>query len=1219
MKKRLIFPIIILLFCSISFAQSTSINFDKGNPSEYPYWIEMMQDPNANFHQTVEVFNEYWEDREITRGCGYKPFKRWENHWKDRLNEDGTRNLSNSAYKAYFDFVANNSRAVSYAGDWENLGPIQQPGNAGTGQPNGNGRVNAIAFHPTDPDIIYVGAPAGGVWKTTDGGNNWGSTTDDLPTLGVSSLVVNYNNPNIVYMGTGDRDAGDAVGMGVMKSTDAGDTWTFINDGMSSATVGRLIMHPNSENTLLAATSAGMFKTYDAGNSWTKTQGGNFKEVVYKTDDPTVVFASSAGFFYRSGNSGNTWVKITSGIGSVSRGVIGLTPANPDVVYYLTTSGSEYSGIYKSTDAGLNFTLMSNSPNILSWGCNGGSGGQGWYDLDVAVDPNDENVVYAGGVNVFKSTDGGTTWDINSHWYGDCGVPAVHADCHVLEYSDVDGRLYAGNDGGIYWTDNGGTTWTEITSGLAISQIYKIGQAATNKDKVMNGYQDNGTATYLGDPDGFLTVMGGDGMDCAYDHSDDSYAYGEYYNGQGISRIYNNQNQGGIGGGISENGAWVTPLALDVNDAESMFVGMKNLWVSHNIRDNNVQWSRISYDLGGSNSSNISVIEQSEADDNIFYIARDGNAFFRSDNVQDANVSWVDISSYLPTAGSPTDIETSPIHADVVYITINGGVYKSENRGINWQNISYNLPSTNLNTIEFYKNSNEGLYVGSEAGIFYMDADMTEWILFSDGFPLSSKVTELEFFYDPSSPANDAIRASTYGRGLWTSPTYYGSLTADFVASETQIPIGCGIDFEDLSSGVPHEWAWTFDGGNPATSNEKNPTDVTYDQPGTYMVTLTVSNPDGTDTKTINEYITVSADMVPLVDFISPDTVLCSGGIAYFTDQSLGCPIAWNWSFSPATVTYLEGTDENSQHPVVQFDATANYDVSLTVTNSAGSSSMDKDDYVFTGGASLPFTETFDGLSLSHIGWEIDNPDSRKTWDVTEVIGTNGTSKVAWMNFNNYDELQERDYMSSPPLSFDGFSQVYLSFEYAYAQRYSLIDSLIVNISTDCGATWTRVYANGPDGNGIFETAEPNVDFFTPAGAEDWCGSGYGASCPIINLSDWAGQSNIKIQFEAYNFYGNNLYIDNVEISNSVGVDQLGSIDNKAILYPNPATHMVSLRLSQVKEAEATLSNSNGLILKELDVKEGITNIPVHHLTKGVYILSIRGKDINETKKLIIH
>jgi len=298
--------------------------------------------------------------------------------------------------------------------------------------------------------------------------------------------------------------------------------------------------------------------------------------------------------------------------------VIGVTSADPDVVYFHTVDGSAYNATYRSDDAGLTFTQKANSPNIMSWGCNGGNGGQGWYDLAVAVDPQDADVLYSGGVNIWKSINGAASWFIRAHWYGDCGVAAVHADCHVLTVNPVNDRVYAGVDGGIYWTDDGGVNWTEITSGLAISQVYKIGQARLNKDKVMNGYQDNGTATYLGEDNGFLTVMGGDGMDCAYDFEDDRFAYGEYYNGAGISKIFNNINKGSISDAITESGAWVTPIALDLTDPTNMFVGMKNVWLGKNIHGYYPEWSKIT-DFG--TSSNQSVIEQSEADPDIFYIA----------------------------------------------------------------------------------------------------------------------------------------------------------------------------------------------------------------------------------------------------------------------------------------------------------------------------------------------------------------------------------------------------------------------------------------------------------------------------------------------------------------------------------------------------------------------------------------------------------------------
>lgn len=1189
-------------------AQSTQT---QKNYTEYPYWIEMMQDPSANFYETVDAFNQYWEGREITRGCGYKPFKRWEYHWRSRLNADGTRKMESEVFDAFNNFKQSYAnRDNDFQGDWINLGPIEKPGNSGTGQPNGNGRVNALAFDPVNPDIIYAGAPAGGFWISQDGGSTWESYTDNLPTLGVSSIVVDYTNTSLIYMGTGDRDAGDANGMGVFKSTDAGQTWTQWNNGMGNATVGRLIMHPQDNNIIFAATSGGIYKTIDAGANWYQVKSGNIKEVVFKADDPNVVFASGNGSFYRSADSGESFTQITSGIGSASRGVIAVSAANPDVVYFHTSSNSAFGGLYRSDDAGLNFVLKSSSPNIMAWDCDGGSGGQGWYDLDLAADPNNADIIYSGGVNIWYSINGGASWIMSSHWYGGCSKPAVHADQHVLEFSPTDGKLYVGNDGGVYVSDDG-TSWTELTSGLAISQIYKIGQAKTDVNKVMNGYQDNGSATSL--ESGFLTVMGGDGMDCTYDHSDDTYAYGEYYNGQGISRIVNNSNQGSISDGISESGDWVTPFALDVTENETMYVGMQNVWKSTNIRSWSVNWKKITTFGGG----NCNVLEQSEANNDIMYVSKYNGNFYRTDDLSGDNPSWVDITDQLPSSGNATDVESNPYDEDIVYITINSKVFKSSDRGVSWDDITLNIPNVSTNTIEYYKNDDEGLYVGTDAGIYYKNAGMSEWVLFSDNFPVSANVTEIEIYTDLNNPANDAVKASTYGRGLWTSPAYYGSPVADFESDETNVPSGCMINFFDKSSGVPHTWEWTFEGATPSTSTDRNPTNIQYAEEGTFAVTLTVSNPSGNDTKTLSSYITVNSAMLPEVDFMTADSIICSDQTSVFTDMSQGCPVSWQWSFEPATVTFVNGTDANSQNPEVSFETAGTYTVSLMVTNSAGDSELTKENYVKVGGQTIPFLDGFDGITLNSSGWEVNNPDGVKTWDLTEVQGVSGMTNAAWMNFFDYTNMNARDYMNSPLLSLVGYENVLMSFDYAYTQRYNQKDSLIVNVSSDCGETWTRVYANGPDGEGVFETAEPSALFFEPSTAEDWAGSGYGASKPIIDLGQWAGMGNIKLQFESFNQYGNNLYIDNVEVSNTLGL--FYENDNSDIsVYPNPAKDNLTVILKDNMKYKLSISNMQGQLILEKEISSGQSRIDISNIPKGVYIIGIENSEISATRKLII-
>ncbi|MCF8233676.1 MAG: PKD domain-containing protein [Bacteroidales bacterium] len=1214
---RSIFTLILaLIFGTQILAQETNEKENK-NYSEFPYWIEMMQDPEANYYETVKAFEEYWEGREITRGNGWKPFKRWEYITEFRINPNGDLLPADHDRNAYYEFMKNNPPERDFTGDWTNMGPFTLPlGDRGY---QGLGRINDVAFHPTDADILYIGAPSGGLWKTTDGGDTWSSTTDILPTLGVSAIIVDYNDPDNIYMGTGDRDAGDAPGLGVYRSTDAGATWEEWSNGMGEKTVGRMIQHPTNPQIMLAATSGGIYKTTDAGATWVQKKPGSFKEIVFKSDDPAVIYAASGGDFYKSTDTGETWTEKTNGLPGGARGVIAVTPDDTEMVYFLIANSQSFKGLYRSLDAGESFLEMSTSPNIMSWGCNGGSGGQAWYDLDVSADPNNADIIYAGGVNCFKSTNGGITWEINSHWWGDCGVPSVHADLHGLEWNPVDGRLYAVNDGGIYWTDNGGATWNEITDGLPISQAYKIGQSATARNIVINGYQDNGTSTYTGSS--WLSVYGGDGMECAVDHEDSTISYATLYYGS-IFRLTNHNNAFQVAGngyfGINESGAWITPFCLAEHDADIMFVGYNNVWRSTKVKSFDPDWENITNNFAGFSTSTNRDVEHSQADNEILYVSRNNGEFYRSDNVLEQYPDWIDLTNKLPDAGDVFDIEAHPTNPDIVYIAQNRKIYKSEDRGMNWEDISGNLPDVNMNTIVYYERSQDGLYVGSNAGIYYLDSNMTDWISFSDGFPASAEVTELEIYYDPDSISRDVIRAGTYGRGLWESEPYYYAPEVDFYASETELPLDCSINFFDASSGIPHNYQWTFEGGTPSTSSEINPTDITYHEEGTFLVKLVVSNPAGTDSLVKEDYITVSSGILPTVEFTTSDSSICVGNSARFTDETENCPSGWLWEFEPDDVEFVEGTDENSQNPVVQFNNAGIYDVTLTAINSSGNSTITKEEYIHSGGLALPFEETFEEDNVLAGGsWQIDNPDGGYTWGIGQVGGTTPGDQAAWIELMNYSSWNERDKLISPSLDLTDQTTAYLQFKYAYTQRGAQKDSLIVYISDDCGESWTRLWQGGPDGTGVFATHEMSVNFFVPEVSSDWCGEGWGANCPTIDISEWAGMNDIKIAFESFNNRGNNLYIDNVKISSTVGFETEESVSELHVV-PNPSHGIFMLSNNTGKDAQLKLFNKQGKEMIELELQNGSREaLDISAFPNGIYLLKIKADGLDGSRKLI--
>jgi len=1221
--KKLYIPVIVALLTLVSLPGHSQNykNLTTEDFTKHPYWIEMMQDETVNFYDVQKAFNTYWENREITKGSGWKPFKRWEYMMSSRVLPDGTRPAADRDWNEYYQYLQKYPGQKSSDGNWVNLGPYAIPSGKGY---KGLGRINAIGFHPTNPQTIFIGAPAGGLWVTTDGGNTWSSETDVLPTLGVSAILVDPTNPDVMYIGTGDRDAGDAPGLGVMKSFDGGHTWAMSNNGMGSRIVGRLLMHPQDHNVIFAATNGGIFKTTDGGDLWVSKKSGDFKEVVFKTNDPSIAFASASGKFYRSTDSGETWGQITSGLPNGERAVIGVSPANPNVVYFLNTAASAYLGLYRSNDAGLNFQEQSTTPNIMSWDCNGGDGGQAWYDLDIAVNPDDANMIFAGGVNCFISTDGGITWQISSHWWGDCSVPSVHADLHVLEYNAADGKLYAGNDGGIYWTSNNGSAWNEITNGLAIGQVYKLGQSATVKDKVINGYQDNGTSTFIGS-NNWVNNLGGDGMECAVDIQDAKYSYGTLYYGD-IFRLTNNTNGFKVAGvntfGIDESGGWITPFIMHETVATTMFVGYKNVWRCKNIRTNNPSWTKISYDLGNVNSIDMRVLEQSPANVDILYAAREDKKLFRTDKCNAQSSTWTDLSANLPENTSINDLEAHPTNENIIFMTQGTNVYKSTDKGSSWERITSNLPNVSKNSIAYYKNSNEGLYVATDVGVFYKDAYMSDWILFSNGLPASSRVTEVEIYYDTTNPQNDAIRASTYGRGLWSSDMYHSTPTADFSADHTTVPITCPVTFTDHSPGVPTSWLWTFEGGNPSSSSLPGPIEVVYETPGVFDVTLTITNEFGSDTKSFNNMITVSNDIVPAVSFISDQKVVCTGSSVRFTDLSQYCPLSWHWSFSPDDVVFLDGTSSESQHPLVMFPGNSNYTVSLTVSNINGASTVTEEDYILSGGYKLPFSENFETDNFSSKNWTIENPDGLKTWEIAEPNYTPDGTKTAFINFHDYYKCGERDRLISPPINFEGETNSILTFKYAYAQRFNQKDSLIVYLSDDCGENWNRIYWNGPDGNGIFETALPTSSYFDPATSADWCGEGYGANCVTLPIS--LTTANARLMFESFNKYGNNLYVDEIAVSTVTGTGN-GEIKNQGKdveLFPNPSGGIFTLLFNTSSSSVSiviTDIQGKGLFTRNLRYCENGQNevFDISAYPEGPYIIHIQGDKIIKTNIIL--
>lgn len=772
--------LIISLLCSfLGFSQ-----FNSSAP-----WMNSVNSARGgqpSIDEQVTAFNQYWSTRDKNaRGSGFKPFMRWEYHWRNYANDQGYVMSSEEFWNAWRQkkqSKTNRNTTMSLpVSNWEPIGPFTHT-NTGSWS-SGQGRVNIVHVDPSNPITIYLGAPAGGIWKSINNGSSWTPLTDELPQIGVSGIAVDYSNSNTIYIATGDKDAGDSYSVGVYKSIDGGLTWnpTGTMGGSNPSRAGDIIIHPTNNQILWCATNNGIYKTTNAGTSWTQVQTGNFSQgnIRLKPGSPSTVYAVSNNRFYRSTDSGTTFSMITTGLPSTSgRLVMDVSPANPDYIYILSSKiGSEnynFQGIYRSTDGGTTFTARNTTTNIFE---NSGSPSQAWFDLALSVSSTNADEIYTGCLNVWKSNDGGVSMTKINSWSNPSGPSYTHADIHYLGFHGT--KLFAGTDGGIYVSENSGDNFTDLTAGAQISQFYKIAVSKQSAANMVGGLQDNGGHAYS---DGqWKNYYGADGMDTAINPNNPNQYYGfiQFGNSMYISATAGNSNSGSVASPGGVDGNWVTPLTA--NSAGDLFSGFANLykltggvWVQQNI------------DAIG--SGNLELISVDPSDDNIMYVAN-GSSLYKS---TDLGITFTNLFTAPSTI---TSIEVHSSDSNVVYLTTSGSggqVFKSTDGASSFTNFSTGLPNIGKNIIVHQgRNTENPLYLGTTLGVYYRDDSMSSWQPFDINLPNVS-VTDLEINTEDAK-----LVAATYGRGIWQTniPIQVPPVDVKFVSIQNPgIGINCGAN-----------------------------------------------------------------------------------------------------------------------------------------------------------------------------------------------------------------------------------------------------------------------------------------------------------------------------------------------------------------------------------------------------------------------------------------
>jgi photosystem II stability/assembly factor-like uncharacterized protein len=675
-----------------------------------------------------------------------------------------------------------NSRSAAATADpdaprWTSLGPSPEI----WFDSRTSGRVRAIAIDPENQDILFLGTAQGGVWRTLDGGATWKPLTDGACSLSIGAVAIDPVNPEILYAGTGESPIGSAgfAACGILRSTDRGETWSrlpasvfpvIVPEGFEDpaaegiAMIYEILIDPRAGNMLLVATSGGLFRSTDSGATFTEVLTGFRPDAAIwdarrDPSNPDIVYAvtdlSSPGHLrtavFKSLDGGETWQDRSTGLpddeGYV-RAELAIAPSSPDTLYLAVDRGSEPK-IYKSTDGAASWVRLEPKGARLRCQCS--------YDLVIAVSPISPNLVFLGGIPLFVSLDGGSTWS---------ETPVTpHVDYHALVF-DKQGRLFAGNDGGVFWTSDRGRNWHDLNTGLEITQFYSVTPHPRDPGILLGGTQDNGTLLFTGRRE-WQNIYGGDGGKPLVDPVQPSTVYGSaQYAAFNFARSDNGgrtfvRKTDGLTG--NEASAFMVPVALKPDHPETLLLATSRVYRTDNRAES---W----YSIGGSFHSPpgfspevYTALAVGSGKPELIY----GGSSKGTVRVTNSNgLGWADLSAGLPHRWV-TALELDPADSRIVYVTVSGygsgHVFKGTGEGLGWIDLSSGLPDVPVSDILVLDTVPRTLVVGTDLGVYVSRDDGASWSAFRDGLP-NAAVMALGIRPDGS------LVAATYGRGMFTAP-----------------------------------------------------------------------------------------------------------------------------------------------------------------------------------------------------------------------------------------------------------------------------------------------------------------------------------------------------------------------------------------------------------------------------------------------------------------
>jgi len=731
-------------------------------------------------------------------------------------------------------------QAMAYAEELRSL-PVNRMAGAITmnwterGPNNVGGRTRAIMFEPNDPtgNTVWAAGVGGGLWKTTNISvttPTWTPINDLFDNIAIVSMAFNPSNTNERYFGTGEGYFnGDAIrGNGIWKSIDGGVSWSPLNSTLNSASfryIQKIVVHPVSGH-IFAATRSGLQRSTDGGITWTKVLGAGTGAANDAMADleitsnnvliATVGIFSTDGIYRSSTGASGAWTKLnTAASGFPTTGIqrieVACAPSDANVMYAVTQgAGNGAGGVYRSADQGTTWITRT-----LPTDADGGIGadftrGQAWYDLALAVDPNNADVLCVGGIDLFKSTNGATTWQQISHWYGGFGYQYTHADQHTIVYQPgSSSTILFGNDGGVFRTANGTASIPAIQSksdNYNVTQYYACAMHPT--------------------------------------------AYSNYFLYQFTSYVYNNYYRSNNGGASfssitsNNNGYFVNPT--DFDDVNNNLYASAPSGTYYRILNAHTTNTLASVSVAEFNNGRVSHVSVSPNTPHRVFFGLSNGRIVKVDNAN-ATITAANITGAGMPTGSVSCIAIQNGNDNHLLATYSNygvvSVWETTNGGTSWTSVEGNLPDMPVRWALFNPANASQALLATEVGVWSTDllsGAATVWGPSNNGLA-NTRVDMLQI-----RSSDNLVAAATHGRGLFTTDVF-ASPNADFAVNKKVIYKDKTVQFTDASYKAT-SWNWDF--GDGTTSTSKNPT-KTYTTAGLYNVTLTI-NGNAALTKTIN-------------------------------------------------------------------------------------------------------------------------------------------------------------------------------------------------------------------------------------------------------------------------------------------------------------------------------------------------------------------------------